>query len=114
VGVRDLQKSILEAQSLKDLGESEWWMTTFKALAILCLSPLFVIYLFTAHVKRAVRGCRGLATDGDRELTAFKILQYARHADKGAILARTVFMGTAYFVMQVATIAGWLAHVLLS
>ncbi len=102
VGARNLQKSILEAQSLKDLGESEWWMTTFKALAILCLSPLFVIYLFTAYIKKAFRGYRGRSTDGERQLTAFKILEYARYSDKGAILARTVFMGTAYFVMQVA------------
>ena len=94
LGRKDLEKVIREQESLKSIRESEWWMTTFKAVAILVALPFFCVLLVVAWVKRTIH-------KSDRQLTAFMLLNLSQTWDKGAVLARIVFMGTLYFSMNV-------------
>mmetsp|Transcript_55417 Transcript_55417/g.89779 ORF Transcript_55417/g.89779 Transcript_55417/m.89779 type:complete len:968 (+) Transcript_55417:209-3112(+) len=101
LGWRDLKTTIAEQETLRKIGQSQWWMVTIKALSILCLGPIFVVYIGCAYVKRIFIRWRQKPGEPDRLLTAFKIIQLWEESDRSAILARVVFMGTVYFIMQV-------------
>jgi hypothetical protein len=101
LGWTDSKALLTGNDDLKGLRENEWFMTTMKALGILCFLPILVLYFLTAYLKRFVMKMRLRDGEEERQLTAFKIMAGWQEDDRSGILARVVFMGALYFAAQV-------------
>ena len=101
LGWRDSKALLTENENLKGLKENVWFMTTIKALCILCFLPILVLYLLTSYLKRFIIRMRLKDGEEERQLTAFRIMAAWQEDDKTAILTRVVFVGALYFAAQV-------------